>query len=207
MNMPRGFRLKPPVTNADVEEQARADREAQNPIMAVLLVLANHFKKLLITVGAVIFSAIFLFIALEDDFSLLNPVDWIRAFYWAFTTASTTGYGDISPASLPGMVMVATFMALMFLLNTLFQAAVTARLVIQADKFSHREQEDAELDRKNTRAMVQFQLERSFGMHPDMTWDQAQAHIQQIVQDNIINNNVILDEMERQAEERAHSMS
>lgn len=51
-------------------------------------------------------------------FSILEKVAMTDSMYWSITTLSTTGYGDISPATGPGKVLAGVYMAwsLFFLL-------------------------------------------------------------------------------------------
>ncbi|HSH18111.1 MAG TPA: potassium channel family protein [Candidatus Saccharimonadales bacterium] len=206
MNFKTG--LKPPVTCGDVEEQARINQESKNFLMRQLFKVGNNFRKLILVVLVAMALIAVVMIWAEDDFNPFNPFDWLRVLYFSVVAGSTTGFGDISPKSGPGMLMTMVFLVTMFILNTLFQANVTSRFVAQKDKYSHREQEDAELDNKHARAMVQLDLEMKFGRFPqDATWEQVQARIEAIIQENIDKNNAILDEMERQGAQLANQQS
>lgn len=75
-------------------------------------------------------------------FSIAEDVPLTTAFYWAGITATTTGYGDISPHTVVGrIVSVALANAAVFILGPLIIARMLESLVDNPHHFSHEEQE------------------------------------------------------------------
>jgi voltage-gated potassium channel len=62
--------------------------------------------------------------------------------WWAVVTTTTTGYGDLSPATLPGRAMAAaTMMISILIVLPLLIGHIAARLIENHDAFTHEEQE------------------------------------------------------------------
>ena len=62
--------------------------------------------------------------------------------WWAVVTTTTTGYGDLSPASLAGRVTGgATMMISILIVLPLLIGHIAARLIENRDAFTHEEQE------------------------------------------------------------------
>ena len=62
--------------------------------------------------------------------------------WWAVVTTTTTGYGDLSPATLAGRVMgAATMMMSILIILPLLIGHIAARLIEDHDAFTHEEQE------------------------------------------------------------------
>lgn len=87
-------------------------------------------------------------------FSWFEGVTFWQAFYWACVTATSTGYGDIAPKTVPGQLLSIglMFMALFFILPLMI-ARVINSLVENRDAWTDEEQtkllEDIAFIRKN----------------------------------------------------------
>lgn len=75
-------------------------------------------------------------------FMLFEGGNYFDALYWAVTTASTAGYGDLSPATVPGRLVSMWLMVSSVALVAIATARLAARLVQDPHLFSHAEQEE-----------------------------------------------------------------
>lgn len=87
-------------------------------------------------------------------FALLEHTDYVEGLYWAVTTATTTGYGDISPASALGRTVGMWLMVSSVALVALATARLAARLVQDPHLFSHEEQEELKDDVDDVHEML-----------------------------------------------------
>lgn len=68
-------------------------------------------------------------------------IDFATAIYWAATTATSTGYGDISPKTGAGQFVAVTLMHLsIFMVAPLIVVRLVDRLNENRDAFTHDEQ-------------------------------------------------------------------
>lgn len=68
-------------------------------------------------------------------------LDFWTGLYWAATTATSTGYGDISPKSAGGQIVAVSLMHLsIFLIAPLIVVRLVDRLNENRDAFTHEEQ-------------------------------------------------------------------
>lgn len=97
-------------------------------------------------------------------FSWFEGVDYWKAFYWACVTATSTGYGDISPKTVPGQILsiVLMFMALFFILPLMI-ARVINSLVENHDAWTHDEQVQLMQDVSEIKAMLNKDKEKRSG--------------------------------------------
>ncbi len=70
----------------------------------------------------------------------------LGSFYWAITTATTVGYGDISPVTLPGRLVAMWLMVSSLMLFAVVIGQITSALVQDPHMFSHAEQEELKDD-------------------------------------------------------------
>ncbi|MFI5491250.1 potassium channel family protein [Actinoplanes sp. NPDC051859] len=78
------------------------------------------------------------------------------SLWWAVVTASTVGYGDIAPSTLPGRIMAGLLISIMVLVVVpLITAHFASKLIVDTDAFKHDEQEEL----KNNLRVVRRLLE------------------------------------------------
>lgn len=63
------------------------------------------------------------------------------SLYWAVTTMTTTGYGDISPATGEGKLVAGVLQVWSIFLTSAVVASILGRLIQDRDAFTHEEQE------------------------------------------------------------------
>ena len=76
-------------------------------------------------------------------FDAAEGSDFPSSLWWACVTATTIGYGDLSPVTLTGRVVGVVLVHLTTLMVLpLLTAEIAARLIVDNDAFTHDEQEE-----------------------------------------------------------------
>jgi voltage-gated potassium channel len=127
-----------------------------------LVWLANSPRTLMLSYGLLIVVCGLLYRVFEKDATLGD------ALWWAVVTASTVGYGDISPRSWQARVMAALLISLMILVVIpLITAHFASKLIVDTDAFQHEEQEELKENLRLTRALLEALAEREGVTVPD----------------------------------------
>ena len=87
-------------------------------------------------------------------FMLFEGGNYFDALYWAVTTASTAGYGDLSPATAPGRLASMWLMVSSVALVAIATARLAAQLVQDPHLFAHDEQEELKDDVDDVHEML-----------------------------------------------------
>ncbi len=75
-------------------------------------------------------------------FGWLEGHDWITSLYWAGTTATSTGYGDVVPKTSLGMFLAFMLQHVgIFCIAPLLIIQLTSKIIKDEHKFTHEEQE------------------------------------------------------------------
>ncbi|HEX8627548.1 MAG TPA: potassium channel family protein [Catenuloplanes sp.] len=91
--------------------------------------------------------------ALYDFF---EPKGFGDSLWWAIVTASTVGYGDISPQGLPARLLAGVLISVMILLVIpLITAHFASKLIVDNDAFHHDEQEELKANLRAVRALLE----------------------------------------------------
>jgi voltage-gated potassium channel len=114
-----------------------------------LVWLANSPRTLILSYSLLIVVSGFLYRIFED-------VSVGDAVWWAVVTASTVGYGDISPESWQARVVAAVLISTMVLLVIpLITAHFASKLIVDTDAFAHEEQEELKTNLRAVRALLE----------------------------------------------------
>ena len=118
-------------------------------LYGVLVWLANSPKKLLLSYSILIVLGAILYHHFEGE-------SFGDSIWWAVVTASTVGYGDISPETWQARVMAGILISVMVLLVIpLITAHFASKLIVDTDAFRHDEQEELKANLRVTRALLE----------------------------------------------------
>ena len=102
--------------------------------MKKLQAATHTLKELALLYLAILLAASFLFMALEAR-------TFATSLYWAATTATSTGYGDVTPKTVAGQLLAAVLMHIsIFGIAPLIIVRLIDRLNENRDAFTHEEQ-------------------------------------------------------------------
>jgi voltage-gated potassium channel len=124
--------------------------------------LANSPRKLLLAYLILLVVCGTLYDRFEPDTSLGDSI------WWAVVTASTVGYGDISPVTWQARLMAGLLISLMVLLVIpLITAQFASKLIVDTDAFRHEEQEELKANLRHVRQLLEELAERQGVSVPD----------------------------------------
>jgi voltage-gated potassium channel len=114
-----------------------------------LVWLANSPRTLILSYSLLIVVSGFLYRIFEE-------VSVGDAVWWAVVTASTVGYGDISPETWQARIVAAILISTMVLLVIpLITAHFASKLIVDTDAFAHEEQEELKNNLRAVRALLE----------------------------------------------------
>ncbi|WP_041832763.1 potassium channel family protein [Actinoplanes sp. N902-109] len=120
-----------------------------------LVWLANSPRTLILSYLLLIVTCSALYHGFEDNASYGD------ALWWAVVTASTVGYGDISPETWQGRLMAALLISIMVLIVVpLITAHFASKLIVDTDAFRHEEQEELKTNLRRVRQLLEELAER-----------------------------------------------
>jgi len=115
-----------------------------------LIWLANSPRTLMLSYLLLIVTCSVLYHFFEAD------VSYGDALWWAVVTASTVGYGDISPETWQGRLMAAMLISIMVLIVVpLITAHFASKLIVDHDAFQHEEQEELKANLRHVRQLLE----------------------------------------------------
>ena len=127
-----------------------------------LVWLANSPRTLILSYLLLIVVCGVLYHYFEPDASIGDAV------WWAVVTASTVGYGDISPETWQARVLAALLISVMVLLVIpLITAHFASKLIVDTDAFRHEEQEELKNNLRRVRVLLEELAEREGITVPD----------------------------------------
>jgi voltage-gated potassium channel len=114
-----------------------------------LVWLANSPRTLILSYSLLIVASGILY-------RIFEKVSVGDAVWWAVVTASTVGYGDISPGSWQARIVAAILISTMVLLVIpLITAHFASKLIVDTDAFGHEEQEELKTNLRAVRALLE----------------------------------------------------
>ncbi|MEU4420410.1 potassium channel family protein [Actinoplanes sp. NPDC024001] len=127
-----------------------------------LVWLANSPRTLILSYLLLIVVCGTLYHYFEPDTSVGDAV------WWAVVTASTVGYGDISPETWQARLVAAVLISVMVLLVIpLITAQFASRLIVDNDAFHHDEQEELKANLRQVRELLEEMAARQGVSVPD----------------------------------------
>jgi voltage-gated potassium channel len=115
-----------------------------------LVWLANSPRTLILSYLTLIVICGVLYHFFEPDASIGDAV------WWAVVTASTVGYGDISPETWQARLLAAMLISIMVLLVIpLITAHFASKLIVDTDAFRHEEQEELKQNLREVRRLIE----------------------------------------------------
>ena len=127
-----------------------------------LVWLANSPRTLIVAYLILILVCGVIYSQVERDVTIGDAV------WWAIVTASTVGYGDISPETWQGRVLAGLLISVMVLVVIpLITAHFASKLIVDTDAFRHEEQEELKNNLRRVRILLEELAEREGVTVPD----------------------------------------
>ena len=115
-----------------------------------LVWLANSPRTLMLSYSLLILICAALYRLFEKNATIGDSL------WWAVVTASTVGYGDISPETWQGRVMAALLISIMVLVVVpLITAHFASKLIVDTDAFGHEEQEELKSNLRQVKTLLE----------------------------------------------------
>jgi voltage-gated potassium channel len=128
----------------------------------ILVWLANSPRTLILSYLLLIIVSGLLYHRYEPEATFGDSI------WWAVVTASTVGYGDISPDSWQARIIAAVLISVMVLLVIpLITAHFASKLIVDTDAFRHDEQEELKHNLRRVRQLLEAIAERDGVSVPD----------------------------------------
>ena len=120
-----------------------------------LVWLANSPRTLILSYLILIVVCGLIYSHVERDVTLGDAV------WWGVVTASTVGYGDISPETWQGRAVAGLLISIMVLVVIpLITAHFASKLIVDQDAFRHEEQEELKNNLRRVRTLLEELAER-----------------------------------------------
>jgi voltage-gated potassium channel len=146
--------VEPPVGPAVHDGRMRVLLTPLRVIYRGLVWLANSPSTLIL-------SYLMLIATCSVLYSFFEEVSFGDALWWGVVTASTVGYGDISPETWQGRLMAALLISIMVLVVVpLITAHFASKLIVDRDVFQHEEQEELKNNLRRVRLLLEELAER-----------------------------------------------
>jgi voltage-gated potassium channel len=121
-----------------------------------LKMLLNGLLKIANSARATVLSFLMIIVASAILYSQFEHKGVGDSIWWAVVTASTVGYGDTYPETVPGRILAGTLISMMVLLVVpLITAHFASKLIVDQDAFRHEEQEEIKANLRTILATVE----------------------------------------------------